>query len=57
MVVYRDDDIIAINKPPGLVVQGGSKVSSHLDGLLDGLKFDAPERPSWSIGSIKILAV
>lgn len=45
MVVYRDDDIIAINKPPGLAVQGGSKVSSHLDGLLDGLKFDAPERP------------
>ena len=45
MVLYRDDDIIAINKPPGLAVQGGSKVSSHLDGLLDGLKFDAPERP------------
>ncbi len=45
MVVYRDEDIIAINKPPGLAVQGGSKVTTHLDGLLDGLKFDASERP------------
>tara|TARA_B100000676_G_scaffold307331_1_gene365523 strand:- start:15571 stop:16659 length:1089 start_codon:yes stop_codon:yes gene_type:complete len=45
MVIHRDDDIIALNKPPGLAVQGGSKQSKHLDGLLDGLKFDAPERP------------
>ena len=36
MVLYRDEDIIVINKPPGLAVQGGSKVSRHLDGLLKG---------------------
>ena len=45
MVLYRDEDIIVINKPPGLAVQGGSKVSRHLDGLLEGLIFDKNERP------------
>ncbi|MEE8334632.1 MAG: RluA family pseudouridine synthase [Alphaproteobacteria bacterium] len=44
-VVHRDDDVIAINKPPGLAVQGGTGVSRHVDALLDALQFDAPERP------------
>lgn len=35
MVLYEDDELIALNKPPGLPVQGGSKVTRHLDGLLD----------------------
>ncbi len=44
-VIYRDDDLIALNKPPGLPVQGGSKVGRHLDGLLGALRFDAAEAP------------
>ncbi len=44
-VLYRDADLIALNKPPGLAVQGGSGVDRHLDGLLDALRFDAAERP------------
>lgn len=44
-VLYRDDDVIALDKPPGLAVQGGSKVVKHLDGMLDALRFDAAERP------------
>ena len=44
-VIYRDDVLIAVNKPAGLAVQGGSKTHRHLDGMLDALKFDAPERP------------
>ena len=44
-VLYRDDKMLAINKPPGLAVQGGSGVTQHLDGLLDGLRFGASERP------------
>src|SRR5579871_5569193 len=44
-VLYRDADMIALNKPPGLAVQGGSGVDRHLDGLLDALRFDAAERP------------
>jgi 23S rRNA pseudouridine955/2504/2580 synthase len=45
LVIYRDDDVIAINKPPGLAVQGGTGLRRHLDAMLDGLAFDAPERP------------
>jgi 23S rRNA pseudouridine955/2504/2580 synthase len=44
-VLYRDDDIIVIDKPEGLAVQGGTGTSRHLDGLLDALRFDAKERP------------
>ncbi|HKF71166.1 MAG TPA: RluA family pseudouridine synthase, partial [Stellaceae bacterium] len=36
---------IALNKPAGLAVQGGTGVDRHLDALLDILRFDAVERP------------
>ena len=32
-VIYEDDHIIALNKPAGLPVQGGSKQTRHIDGL------------------------
>ena len=38
-VIYRDDHIIALNKPPGLPVQGGSKQRRHVDGLGAALRF------------------
>lgn len=44
-VIHRDEDVIAIDKPAGLAVQGGSRTTRHLDGLLDALRFGAPERP------------
>ena len=44
LVLYEDDELIAINKPFGLPVQGGSKVTRHLDGMLDGLA-SGGERP------------
>ena len=44
-VIHRDADVIAIDKPAGLAVQGGSRTTRHLDGLLDALRFGAPERP------------
>ncbi|NIZ08246.1 RluA family pseudouridine synthase [Pseudooceanicola sp. HF7] len=44
-VIYRDDHIIAINKPPGLPVQGGSKQTRHVDGLAEALKFGYDEKP------------
>jgi 23S rRNA pseudouridine955/2504/2580 synthase len=44
-VLYKDDDVIVINKPPGLAVQGGTKTGKHLDGMLDALRFGADERP------------
>lgn len=45
LVIHIDDDIIALNKPPGLAVQGGSGTTEHLDRLLDGLTFEKTERP------------
>jgi 23S rRNA pseudouridine955/2504/2580 synthase len=45
MVLYQDDSIIVLNKPPGLPVQGGPGIIRHLDGLLDGLRHDATDRP------------
>lgn len=44
-ILYKDDDVIVLNKPPGLPVQGGTGVTRHLDGLLDALTLDGPERP------------
>ena len=45
LVIYRDQRFIVLNKPSGLAVQGGTKTTRHLDGLLDGLKFESDERP------------
>lgn len=44
-VLYRDDDIIVLDKPAGLAVQGGTATHRHLDGMLDALRFGAGERP------------
>jgi 23S rRNA pseudouridine955/2504/2580 synthase len=45
LVIYRDEDVIALNKPPGLAVHGGTKTTRHVDALLDALRFGARERP------------
>ena len=45
LVIHRDQEVLALAKPSGLPVQGGSKSPRHLDGMLDALKFDYPERP------------
>ena len=44
-ILHKDDDIIVINKPHGLAVQGGSKLSRHLDGMLPALQFEARDLP------------
>ncbi|HXV73691.1 MAG TPA: RluA family pseudouridine synthase [Sphingomonadales bacterium] len=38
MVIHTDPHLIALNKPPGLAVQGGSGVKTSLDALLPLLK-------------------
>lgn len=45
MVIYKDNDIIVINKPAGLSVQGGTNTFKHIDGMLDALKFEKEEKP------------
>ena len=37
LIIYEDTDLIALNKPFGIAVQGGSKTTRHLDGLLPAL--------------------
>lgn len=44
-VIYRDDHVLALNKPPGLAVQGGSGQTRHVDGLAAALCFDLDEKP------------
>ena len=44
-VLHVDDDVIVIDKPPGLAVQGGTNTERHLDAMLDALRFGAKERP------------
>ena len=44
-VIYKDDHIIAINKPPGLATQGGSKTTRHVDGMAEALTFGYDEKP------------
>jgi 23S rRNA pseudouridine955/2504/2580 synthase len=44
-VLFRNDELIVIDKPAELAVQGGTGTKRHLDGLLDALRFDAKERP------------
>jgi 23S rRNA pseudouridine955/2504/2580 synthase len=44
-LIYKDDHIIALNKPPGLPTQGGSKQTRHVDGLAEALKFGFEEKP------------
>ncbi len=45
MVVYRDEQVIVLNKPAGLPVQGGPGITRHVDGLLDALRGEAEHRP------------
>lgn len=45
LVLYRDEHVIVLDKPRGLPVQGGPGITHHLDGLLDALRFGAPDRP------------
>ena len=37
IVIYEDSELIALNKPHGIAVQGGTGTSSHIDGMLPAL--------------------
>jgi 23S rRNA pseudouridine955/2504/2580 synthase len=38
IILYEDDDVMVLNKPIGLAVQGGSGTVRHLDGMLEVLR-------------------
>lgn len=38
ITLYEDKDLMVLNKPHGLAVQGGSGTTRHLDGMLEALR-------------------
>lgn len=45
LVIHKSKHALVINKPPGLATQGGTRMTSHVDGLLDALQYEADSRP------------
>ena len=45
ITLYEDADVLVLNKPMGLAVQGGSGTTRHLDGMLDVLRDAHGQRP------------
>ncbi len=45
LIIYEDDDVLVLNKPFGIAVQGGTGTKRHLDGLLAGMADRFGDRP------------
>jgi 23S rRNA pseudouridine955/2504/2580 synthase len=45
ITLYEDADVLVLNKPMGLAVQGGSGTKRHVDGLLEAMRDDDGQRP------------
>ena len=46
MILLEDRDILVLNKPYGIAVQGGSGTRHHIDGMLASLPNERGDRPS-----------
>jgi 23S rRNA pseudouridine955/2504/2580 synthase len=44
-IIYQDDDLMVINKPAGLAVQGGTRVKVSLDDILEYMHLPTEEKP------------
>ncbi|MBI3677684.1 MAG: RluA family pseudouridine synthase [Proteobacteria bacterium] len=44
-ILYMDESVIVLNKPPGLATQGGTGQTRHVDGMLDTLMYGKKQRP------------
>lgn len=45
ITLYEDKDVLVLNKPAGLAVQGGSGTTRHVDGLLEAMRDDEGQKP------------
>jgi 23S rRNA pseudouridine955/2504/2580 synthase len=45
MIIHEDDDILVLNKPAGLAVQGGTGITRHLDGMMNVYRTASGEKP------------
>ena len=45
ITLHEDADVLVLNKPMGLAVQGGSGTTRHIDGMLEALRDARGQRP------------
>ncbi|MBB6309635.1 RluA family pseudouridine synthase [Xanthobacter tagetidis] len=45
LILYEDKDVMVLNKPFGLAVQGGSGTYRHVDGLLESMRDKDGQKP------------
>ena len=45
MILFEDEDVLVLNKPYGLAVQGGTGTKRHIDGMLAGMEDRFGDRP------------
>ena len=45
MTLYEDDDVLVLNKPAGLAVQGGSGTTRHVDQMLEAMRDAKGQKP------------
>jgi 23S rRNA pseudouridine955/2504/2580 synthase len=45
ITLYEDKDVLVLNKPAGLAVQGGPGTKRHVDGLLEALRDEQGQKP------------
>jgi 23S rRNA pseudouridine955/2504/2580 synthase len=45
ITLYEDADVLVLNKPMGLAVQGGSGTTRHIDGMLEAMRDPHGQRP------------
>jgi 23S rRNA pseudouridine955/2504/2580 synthase len=45
MILYEDRDLLVLDKPFGLAVQGGSGMTCHIDGMLASMPNERGDRP------------
>jgi 23S rRNA pseudouridine955/2504/2580 synthase len=45
MILFEDDDLMVLNKPAGLAVQGGSGMTKHVDQMLETMRDAKGQKP------------
>ena len=45
MTLFEDDDVLVLNKPAGLAVQGGSGTTHHVDQMLEVMRDSKDQKP------------
>ena len=52
MILFEDADVMVLNKPAGLAVQGGSGITRNVDDMLEVMRDAKGRSRGWCIGWI-----